>query len=136
MCPLLRAKCRCPPSLGGLSSFSAELSSTSYKFYCYFWSQSSAVPSPHQNTKVQLWTRCAVRHGQPRVAAAARKTGRLQGQGAWLGYPLPAPRQALPKPGGGSDCHTVFGDQLQEMTQGPSVLPNNSTLLGLPGCPC
>lgn len=60
-----------------------------------------------------------------------RKMGRLQGQEAWLSYPLPAPRQALPKPGGGSGCRTVFGDQLQEMTQGPSVLPNSFTPLGL-----
>lgn len=62
---------------------------------------------------------------------APGKWGAYKGRGGWLGYPLPAPRQALPKPGGGSDCRTVFGDQLQEMTQGPSVLPNSFTPLGL-----
>lgn len=54
----------------------------------------------------------------------------------WHIYPLSAACEALPKPDYSCDCHTVFEDQIQEMTWGPSVLPNNFTLLFAPGLCC
>lgn len=106
--------------------------------YIYIY-RIKALQCPH-HTKIQKFTcgaaaQCGTASRerlQQRARPSPRKTGRLQGQGGgWLSYPLPAPRKALPKPVGASDCHTAFGDQLQEMTQGPSVLPNNFTLLRL-----
>jgi len=51
----------------------------------------------------------------------------------WHTPPLSAPREAPAKPDCSADCHAVFEGQIQEMTQGPSALPDNFTPLFAPG---